>query len=85
MTNFIKERADELGLSSEDIAFELRRSHNHKLTSAAVRAWFAGTVPALELAEPLAAVLKLTKQRVLSGMHEMAKDRQQAKQAAAAN
>lgn len=78
MSNFFKERADELGLTPDDIAFELRSEHGTHYSANAVRAWFGGTVPALKLAEPLAAILKTTKAKVLGGMHEMAVARKEA-------
>lgn len=71
MTNFIKDRADEIGISAEDIAYQLAQ-RQVRVTSQAVRMWFRNeTAPRAELVEPLAVILKTTKQKLLAGIHEM--------------
>jgi len=71
MTNFIKDRADEVGVTAEDIAYALAQKQI-RVTSQAVRMWFRGeTAPRAGLVEPLAVILKTTTQKLLAGIHEM--------------
>lgn len=72
METYFQTRAKELGLTAEDIAFELARL-DVKVTGQAVRNWLAGdNAPSLTMADPLAAVLKTDRQTILEAAHAIA-------------
>jgi hypothetical protein len=72
--SYFRDRAEELGLSCDDVAFRMARL-GHQITSAAVRSWFNGTVPGIGLADPLAEVLQTDRLSILEAMHSIAVQR----------
>ena len=76
--NPLKDLAEKLEFTSEDVAFRMAKE-DVKLTSAAVRNWFAGTAtPSVAYAEPLARVFGISKARMLEIIHGMAVARKEA-------
>lgn len=79
MANFFEERAKSLGKSEYDVAAELRQLE-HRITPQAVRHWLNGNcIPRMGLVDSLAKVFKVTPERILRAMHEMAQPKASAK------
>lgn len=79
--NFFKDRAEKLGMSQRDIAESLPvRPDGRTYTPAAVGLWLRGeTLPPIELADDLARILQLTRDRVLKEIHAIAVSKREEK------
>ena len=75
--NWFRTRRDQLELSQSKVVREFFKI-GKEITISAISGWERGQVPNVDHVDAIAAVYKVTPQKVLSVIHEMSKARQEA-------